>query len=139
LVAALGGPQLSGVGFGAGIERILLACDAEGRLGAGDLRLSRALDAFVVDATNGGIALEITRELRAAGLAADRAFDGRSMKAQLKAADRSGARVACIVGADDLTSGVVTIRVLRGSDAHLQEKVARDELAARLGQITRCP
>ena len=139
LVAALGGPQVSGVGFGAGIERILLACDAEGRLGAGDLRLSRALDAFVVDATREGIALEITQALRAAGLAADRAFDGRSMKAQLKAADRSGARVACIVGADDLTSGLVTIRVLRGSDAHLQEKVARDELAARLGQITRSP
>ncbi len=139
LSAALGGPQVSGVGFGAGIERILLACDAEGRLGAGELRLSRALDAFVVDATGEGIALEITHELRAAGLAADRAFDGRSMKAQLKAADRSGARVACIVGADDLASGLVTIRVLRGSDAHLQEKVARDELAARLGQITRFP
>ena len=139
LVAALGGPPVSGVGFGAGIERILLACDAEKRLGPGDLRLSRALDAFVVDATPEGIALEITQELRAAGLSADRAFDRRSMKAQLKAADRSGARVACIVGADDLTSGLVTIRVLRGSDAHLQEKVARDELAARLGQITRSP
>ena len=139
LVAALGGPPVSGVGFGAGIERILLACDAEKRLGPGDLRLSRALDAFVVDATPEGIALEITQELRAAGLSADRAFDRRSMKAQLKAADRSGARVACIVGADDLASGFVTVRVLRGSDAHLQEKVARDELAARLGQITRCP
>jgi histidyl-tRNA synthetase len=139
LVAALGGPEVSGVGFGAGIERILLACDAEGRLGAGDLRLSRALDAFVVDASGEGIALGITQELRAAGLAADRAFDGRSLKAQLKAADRSGARVACIVGAADLTSGLVTIRVLRGLDAHLQEKVARDELAARLVQITRSP
>ena len=42
LVAALGGPDVSGVGFGAGIERILLACDAEGVLSAGDLRLSRA-------------------------------------------------------------------------------------------------
>ncbi|MFZ2056936.1 MAG: histidine--tRNA ligase [Acidimicrobiales bacterium] len=139
LVAALGGPEVSGVGFGAGIERILLACDADGVLSAADLRLSRALDAFVVDLSGAGIALEISHELRAAGLAADRAFDGRSMKAQLKAADRSGARVACIVGADDLADGLVTIRVLRGSDAHMQERVARDGLAARLSQITRSP
>jgi histidyl-tRNA synthetase len=139
LVAALGGPELSGVGFGAGIERILLACDADGVLSARDLRLSGSLDAFVVDSSGVGLALELAHELRGAGLAVDRAFDGRSMKAQLKAADRSGARVACILGADDLAAGVVTIRVLRGSDAHLQEKVPRDGLAARLGQITRLP
>jgi histidyl-tRNA synthetase len=139
LVAALGGPELSGVGFGAGIERILLACDADGVLSAGDLRLSGSLDAFVVDSSGVGLALELAHELRGAGLAVDRAFDGRSMKAQLKAADRSGARVACILGPDDLAAGVVTIRVLRGSDAHLQEKVSRDGLAARLGQITRLP
>ncbi len=139
LVAALGGPEVSGVGFGAGIERILLACDADGVLSAADLRLGGHLDAFVVDASGGAIALELTQELRAAGLAVDRAFDGRSMKAQLRAADRSGARVACIVGEDDLAAGVVTIRVLRGSGAHVQEKVARGGLAARLGQITRLP
>ncbi len=139
LVAALGGPELSGVGFGAGIERILLACDADGVLSARDLRLSGSLDAFVVDSSGVGLALELAHELRGAGLAVDRAFDGRSMKAQLKAADRSGARVACILGPDDLAAGVVTIRVLRGSDAHLQEKVSRDGLAARLGQITRLP
>ena len=139
LVAALGGPEVSGVGFGAGIERILLACDAEGRLTSDDLKLSRALDVFVVDSGAEASALEIMSELRSAGLAVDRAFDGRSTKAQLKVADRSGARVACIVGADDLASGLVTIRVLRGSDAHLQEKVSRDGLAARLGQITRSP
>ncbi len=90
-----------------------------------------------MDSSREGIALELTHELRAAGLAVDRAFDARSMKAQLKAADRSGARVACIVGAEDVAAGLVTIRVLRGSDAHLQEKVDRDGLAARLGQITR--
>jgi histidyl-tRNA synthetase len=94
---------------------------------------------FVVDSGAEASALEIMSELRSAGLAVDRAFDGRSTKAQLKVADRSGARVACIVGADDLASGLVTIRVLRGSDAHLQEKVSRDGLAARLGQITRSP
>jgi histidyl-tRNA synthetase len=137
LVAALGGPDVSGVGFGAGIERILLACDADGVLSAADLELSRGLDAFVVDASDEGAALELSHELRAAGLAVDRAFDSRSMKAQLKAADRSGARVACIVGKDDLAAGVVTVRVLRGPDAHRQEKVQRGELATRVRKITR--
>lgn len=139
LVAALGGPDVSGVGFGAGIERILLACDAEGVLSRDDLRLSRPLEVFVVDTSDAGAALELCAQLRSAGLAAERAFDGRSMKAQLKAADRSGARVACIVGAEELAEGIVTVRVLRGSDAHTQQKVPRDALAGRLREITRSP
>ena len=139
LVAALGGPDVSGVGFGSGIERILLACDAEGVLSAGDLRLSPALDVFVVDTTDTGVALELSHELRAAGFAVDWAFDARSMKAQMKAAGRSGARVACIVGTEELADGVVTVRILRGSDASSQERVPRDALAARLGEITRSP
>ena len=69
------------------------------------MRLSKGLDAFVVDTTQAGIALELCDELRSFGLAVERAFDRRSMKAQLKAADRSGARVACIVGAEDLAAG----------------------------------
>ncbi|HLN04799.1 MAG TPA: histidine--tRNA ligase [Acidimicrobiales bacterium] len=137
LVAALGGPDVSGVGFGAGIERILLACDADGVLGASDLRLSPGLDAFVVDLTGAGIALELSHELRATGLAVDRAFDGRSGKAQLKAADRSGATVACIVGEEDLAAGLVTVRVLRGPEEHKQEKVPREGLASRISEITR--
>jgi histidyl-tRNA synthetase len=108
-------------------------------LSAGDLRLSRALDAFIVDATDEAIALELSHELRAAGFAVDHAFDARSMKAQMKVAGRSGARVACIVGKDDLAAGVVTVRVLHGPDAHLEEKVQRNQLAARLGEITRVP
>ena len=52
----------------------------------------RQLDAFVVDVVDGTHALELTTELRRAGLAVDRAFDGRSMKAQMKLANRSGAR-----------------------------------------------
>jgi len=137
LIAALGGPELSGVGFGAGIERILLACDADGAVSLDGLRLSPRLDVFVVDSSTPGIALELCAELRAAGLGVDRAFDGRSMKAQLKAADRSGAKVACIVGEEDVASGLVTVRVMRGRDAHAQEKVAREAVVARVHEITR--
>jgi histidyl-tRNA synthetase len=137
LIAALGGQELSGVGFGAGIERILLACDAEGALAPDELRLSPPLEVFVVDASVPGIALELCAELRAAGVSVDRAFDGRSMKAQLKAADRSGAKIACIVGEQDVAAGLVTVRVLRGPEARAQQKVAREAVAARVLEITR--
>jgi histidyl-tRNA synthetase len=69
--------------------------------------------------------------LRAAGISADRAFDGRSLKAQLKAADRSGARLACIVGPDELAAGTVTVRVLTGQQAGQQETIDREALVGR--------
>jgi histidyl-tRNA synthetase len=115
LVEMLGGPPTPGIGFGIGIERLLLACDAEGVFPVDP----PPLDAFVVDVTGGGVARDVTARLRAAGLRADRAFDGRSMKAQLKAADRSGARVALLVGADEADSGTVLLKPLRGDgDQH---------------------
>src|SRR5581483_11202741 len=75
LAEQLGGPATPGIGFGIGIERVLLACDAEGVFPAPDA----AVDVFVVDVT-GSTALRLTTELREAGIRADRAFDGRSMK-----------------------------------------------------------
>ena len=110
LVEELGGPPTPAIGFGSGLERTLLACDAEGVFPEGDL----GLDVFVVDITDGSAARDITAELRRAGLRADRAFDGRSMKAQMKAADRSGARLALIVGEHELAEQAVTVRPLRG-------------------------
>lgn len=135
LVERLGGPPTPGVGFGSGIERVLLACSAEGLTGLD----SPPVDVFVVDLVGGDAARDLTHELRSAGIAADRAFDGRSLKSQLKQADRSGARVACIVGPDEVALGAVTLRRLRrdegGSDA--QQRIGRDELAARLGEWLR--
>ncbi|HEY3942407.1 MAG TPA: histidine--tRNA ligase [Acidimicrobiales bacterium] len=126
LVEMLGGPPTPGIGFGIGIERALLACDAEGAFHP----RPPALDAYVVDVTGGEAARDLTIELRRAGLRADRSFDGRSMKAQLRAADRSGARVALIVGNDELARGTVTLRPLRGPGE--QRSVGRHELCATL-------
>jgi len=106
----LGGPPTPGIGFGLGIERILLACDAEGVFAVAPT----PLDAFVVDVAGGESARDLTAELRRAGLRADRAFDGRSLKSQMKSADRSGARVALIVGPDEVAAGTVSLRPLRG-------------------------
>jgi len=122
LAESLGGPDTPGVGFAAGIERILLACDAEAVFGEGQ----DPLDVFVVDITGGAEALTLTTEFRRAGVRVDRAFDGRSMKAQMKAANRSGARLAVIIGEDEQAAGTVTVRDLR-SDAG-QRVVARADV-----------
>jgi len=115
LVEMLGGPPTPGIGFGMGIERILLACDAEGTFPVDP----PALDAFVVDTDGGTHARDLTAALRGAGLSADRAYDGRSMKAQFKAADRSGALLVLIVGPDEAASGTVSLRPLRGGGDQL--------------------
>ena len=126
LVEALGGPPTPGIGFALGVDRTLIACDDEGVFDAPEA----SVDVFVVDTTGGAVALAITEELRRAGISADRAFDGRSMKAQMKAADRSGAKTAIIVGADELEAGTVLLRPMRGDGE--QVTVPRSELADRL-------
>jgi histidyl-tRNA synthetase len=122
LVEDLGGPPTSGIGFALGVDRTLLACSDEGVFAAPD----DAIDVFVVDTTGGREALLITSDLRAAGISADRAYENRSMKAQMKAADRSGATFAVIIGPDELTSGTAIVRPLRGESE--QGTVARADL-----------
>ena len=122
LVEEMGGPPTPGIGFALGVERTLLACDAEGVFPPPDL----AVDVFVVDTTGGAEALALTEELRAAGLRADRAFDHRSMKSQMKSADRSGAALALLVGPTSRPSGTVTVRALRGAGE--QEQVPRADI-----------
>jgi histidyl-tRNA synthetase len=129
LVEDLGGPPTPGIGFALGLDRTLLACDDEGVFAAP----SRALDVFVVDTTGGHEAILITDAVRRGGLSVDRAFDGRSMKSQMKAADRSGARVAVIVGSDERAAGTALIRDLRSGTEQLL--VPRSDLVDRLRVI----
>ncbi len=125
LVEALGGPPTPGIGFALGVDRTLLACDDEGVFAADP----RPLDAFVVDVTGGLEAVAITAELRAAGLAADRGFDNRSLKAQMKLANRSGATFALIVGDDERAADAVVVKPMRGGD---QRSIARSDLTTYL-------
>ena len=110
LVEQLGGKPTPGIGFGCGIERVLLTCDAEGVFGTPEHRL----DCYVIDLTGGAVAVTLTQQLRGAGLAADRVYSGRSAKlaAQIKAAEQSGARFALIVGEDEVRDGVIGVRDL---------------------------
>ncbi len=128
LVESLGGPPTAGIGFALGLDRTLLACDDEGTFPAP----GATVDAFVVDTTGGREALVITAELRAAGLSADRAYEQRSMKAQMKAADRSDAALSIIVGTDELAAGTVTVRPMRGGE---QSAVARADMVTTIQHL----
>ena len=126
LVEALGGPETEGIGFAVGIDRTLLACEAEKVL----FDLNIGTDVFVVDTTGGSEALLLSNELRQLGIKTDRSFGGRSMKGQMKAADRSGARYAIIIGTDELEENQVTLRDLRGDGQ--QTLVPRDMIGKNL-------
>lgn len=109
LVAELGGPELPGIGFGMGIERLLLTLEAEG------VRIPEPpyLRAFIV--VQGGMrerlsALQLVEELRAEGIAADMDHTGRSVRAQFKHAGRLGVPYALVIGEDELAKGTVMVR-----------------------------
>ncbi|MGZ0216554.1 MAG: histidine--tRNA ligase, partial [Acidimicrobiales bacterium] len=106
LVEELGGPVTPGIGFGMGIERLLLACDAEEVFPAP----KSSLDVWVIDVAGGSHARDITYELRSHGINADRSFDSRSMRSQMRSANRSGAPIALIIGEDEVAAGNVALR-----------------------------
>jgi histidyl-tRNA synthetase len=100
LVEALGGPPTPAVGFGAGIERALIALEAEGRTAA-----EPALDVFIVvaDETSREPVLATLSALRHAGLSADLDYAGRSFKGQMTQAGRTRAGVVVVVRGDEAT------------------------------------
>jgi histidyl-tRNA synthetase len=122
LAEALGGPHVPGVGYGMGLERVLLALQDEG------LAPPEAdpLIAFVIGVSEEGVRRghEVARALREAGLSTTMAFEERPMKAQFKMADRSGARFAVIVGEREAAAGTVTIRRLADG---MQRELGLDE------------
>ena len=129
LVEELGGPPTPGIGFALGVDRILLACDAEGAFAAA----ASQVEVFVVDTAGGQSAAVLCDRLRQAGLGVDRAFDARSMKAQMKRADRSGATVAVIVGPDEQAEGAVTVRDMRAGGG--QRRVPESEAVAAVAEL----
>jgi histidyl-tRNA synthetase len=92
----------------------------------------RGLDVFVVDFAGGDAGRDLTAQLRAAGFRADRAFDDRSAKSQFKAADRSGARLALVVGADEAAAGTVGIKDLLAGTGPGQVSVPRADVVSEV-------
>ena len=110
LMAQLGGQPLSGIGFGLGVDRTLLALQAEG-VAVGE---TARVDVFGVPLGEAALAalVPVAGALRAAGVRVDLAYGGRGLKGAMKAADRSGARFALVLGERDLEAGVVGLKNL---------------------------
>ena len=110
LMNQLGGQDLSGIGFGIGIDRVLLACEAENSLE----NLLPKLDLFIVPIgdTAKEYAVKLLSELRNAGLNADLSYGDRGLKGGMKAADKSDAKYALVIGDDEIKSGVGQLKLM---------------------------
>ena len=132
LMAQLGGQDLSGIGFGLGVDRTMLALRAEGKAVGEQSRC----DVFGVPLGERA-KIELARlavALRAAGVRADLAYGDRGIKGAMRAADRSGARVALVAGDRDIEAGTVGMKDLSTGqqiDVPLDSIVA--EVVSRLG------
>ena len=125
LVEELGGPSTPGVGFAMGLERILLALEKQDLLPSG----KEAIDIFAVIPDEGGVAdaFRVITALRNQGLVCDMNLVERSMKAQMKQANREQARFALIFGEEERSRGAVTVRNMADSS---QEEVCFGALEA---------
>lgn len=127
LIEEMGGNPTPAVGFATGLERVLLALEKQGLLPD----KKNAVDVYVV--ALGERAQEETfklvMDLRDAGLNAAVDYAGRSMKAQMKQANKLNARYAAIMGDDELADGVVVLRDMAGSE---QEKLPVNELVDKI-------
>jgi histidyl-tRNA synthetase len=121
LVKDLGGPDRVGIGFAAGVERLVLALpDTAGRV-AGP---PEAFVAAIGEAPRNS-AFHLVREMRLAGIRAEIDYDGRSLRGQLKRADRLAAPLVLIIGDDELARGQVRAKDMRTGE---QRDVARAEI-----------
>jgi histidyl-tRNA synthetase len=125
----IGGPPLPGIGFAVGLDRIVLAVESERGPAVHDAAVG--CQVFGVPLGNDAHAdvLVLITALRRAGVHADMAFGSRGLKGAMKAADRSGARFAVIIGAEERQAGTVAIKDLKSGD---QENVAADSAADAL-------
>lgn len=110
LMAQLGGQDLSGIGFGIGVDRTMLALEAEGL----DPTAAGRVDVYGValGAAAKSALVPVLARFRRADIRADMAYGDRGMKGAFKAADRSGAAVTVIVGEDELASGTAVVKTM---------------------------
>jgi len=124
LVKQLGGPDRVGIGFAAGIERLVLAMPDDAGVGT----RSPVFVAAMGEAAR-GTAIGLLRDLRRAGLEAHMEYEGRSIKSQMKRADRIKAVLTLIIGDDELAAGEVAIKDMKTSE---QVRVPRDGAVAHV-------
>ncbi len=131
LMKQLGGQDLSGIGFGLGIDRTMLALKAEGKTVGETSRV----DVFCVPMGDAAKLLlaRLAGQLRAGGARVDLAYGDRGLKGALRAADRSGAGFAVVVGDRDVEAGTVGVKDLAtGEQVEVASDAAVGEILARL-------
>ena len=123
LVEQLGGPPTPGIGFGSGMERLLLVL--------GDQVAPPAAEVYIATASPEarGPAFALAMELRRAGVATELDYHARSLKAQMREASRLGARYTALLGEDELSREQVTLRDMNTGE---QQSAPRGEVAARV-------
>jgi histidyl-tRNA synthetase len=127
LVKDFGGPELSGIGFGMGIERLLVALEAEKI----DLSEEESSDVYIISMGQEAseYAYQLANFLRLNGFVTNFDYYGRSFKAQFKSAERKKAKVAIIIGEDEMKKGQV---VLKKIDTQTQLTVSEGEILHQL-------
>jgi len=111
LMAELGGQSLSGIGFGLGVDRALLAAEAEGVINEN----SFVSDLFIIPLGDAAkeMAMKIASQLRGAGKSIEIAFGDRALKGAMKGADKSGARYVIVLGESEISSATVELKEMK--------------------------
>ena len=111
LMAELGGQSLSGIGFGLGVDRALLAAEAEGVINEN----SFVSDLFIIPLGDAAkeMAIKIASQLRGAGKSIEIAFGDRALKGAMKGADKSGARYVIVLGESEISSATVELKEMK--------------------------
>ena len=131
LMEILGGQSLSGIGFGLGVDRALLAAQAEGVISADQF----TSDLFIIPLGDDqkSVALSLATQLRRVGIRTEIAFGDRALKGAMKAADKSGSRYVVIIGDDEVASGSVELK--RMSDGTITSVKISELQKALIGVI----
>ena len=130
LVESLGGPATAGLGFGCGIERLLLTLEAEGKLPSDRL----VPDVFIAHAEERAeiISHKLVYDLRALGVSAERDTTGRSLKAQMKYAGKIGAKFSVVIGGSEIDDNKITIKNMESGET-FECTLSADEIKAKIG------
>ena len=130
LMNSLGGSDVSGIGFGLGVDRILMACQAEGSLPDN----LNQIELFIAPISHPAkaLAFKLLTQLRIAGISCDMAFGDRALKGAMKAADKSGAKYGLVIGDDEIKSGMGQLKLMSSGEV-ISSSLTPSELIKRLG------
>jgi histidyl-tRNA synthetase len=117
LMAELGGSDLSGIGFGLGVDRVLLACEAEGIFDTSMNKLDLDLFLIALSSNEKAFVSNLVNLLRENGIACDMAYGDRALKGAMKSADKSGARFSAVIGADEIKSGKLALKDMKTGES----------------------